>query len=171
MIRVITGNIVRFLILVGMQVFLFKNIGYYNLITPYPYIFFLLLLPFGIPNLGLYVLAFFTGLTVDMFYDTPGVNAAASVVLAWARIGFFALTLESENHEKYATPLLGEVPFRWFLPYLLLTAFLHHLTLYMLAVFSFSQFHYTLFSTVFSCIFTVLVILLFSLFLYRRKQR
>ena len=159
------------MVLVAMQVFLFKNIGYYNLISPYPYIFFLLLLPIGIPNLSLYVIAFLTGITVDAFYDTLGVNAAASVMLVLARIAFLRITLEAENHDKYATPMLGEVSFRWFLPYLLLTCFMHHLTLYLLATFTFRQFHYTLFSTVFSCIFTVLIMLVFSLLMFRRKKR
>lgn len=171
MIRVLLNNLLRFLVLVAMQVFLFKNIGYYNLVTPYPYIFFLLLLPIGIPNLNLYIIAFLTGLCVDIFYDTLGVNAAASVMLAWARIVFLKITLEAENHDKNTTPMLGEVSFKWFMPYILLTCFMHHLTLFMLAAFTFRQFHYTLFSTVFSCIFTVLIMLVFSLLIYRRKKR
>lgn len=171
MIRVFLNNGLRFLVLVAMQVFLFKNIGYYNLVTPYPYVLFLLLLPVGIPNLALYIIAFLTGITVDAFYDTLGVNAAAAVALAWMRIIFFRITLEAENHEANATPSLGEVSFKWFFPYILLTVFFHHFVLYMLTVFSFRLFHYTLFSTIFSCIFTVLIIMLFSLILYRRKQR
>lgn len=171
MIRVILNNGLRFLILIAMQVFLFKNIGYYNLATPYPYVLFLLLLPVGIPNIALYIIAFTTGIVVDAFYDSLGINAAACVVLAWMRIIFFRITLEAENHEGYATPVLGEVSLKWFIPYILLTVFFHHLTLYILTAFSFHLFHYTLFSTVLSCIFTVLIIILFSLILYRRKQR
>lgn len=171
MIRVLINNLLRFVVLLAMQVFLFKNIGYYNLVTPFPYIFFLLLLPIGISNFNLYIIAFLTGLSVDLFYDTLGVNAAAAVVLALTRIAFLKITLEAENHDKNTTPMLGEVSFRWFLPYILLTTFMHHLTLFMLATFTFRQFHYTLFSTIFSCIFTVLIMLVFSLLIYRRKKR
>lgn len=171
MIKILVHNSLRFLVLIALQVAMFKNIGYYNLISPYPYILFLLLLPLGTPNFLLYLIAFLTGMTVDAFYDTLGVHAAASVALAWTRIAFMQVTLEPDHHDKLATPLFGEVPFQWYLPYLLLTTFIHHLTLYMLAVFSFAQFHYTLFSTVFSCIFTVVIMLLFSLLLYRKKRR
>lgn len=171
MIKMFLHNALRFLVFVALQVVLFKNIGYYNLISPYPYVFFLLLLPIGTSNFLLYLIAFLTGMTVDAFYDTLGVHAAASVVLAWTRIAFMRITLEPDHHDKLATPLFGEVPFRWFLPYILLTTFTHHLAMYMLAVFSFVRFHYTLFSTVFSCIFTVIIMLLFSLLLYRRKRR
>lgn len=171
MIRVLLSNILRFVTLVGMQVFLFKNIGYYNLVSPYPYIFILLLLPIGISNYALFIIAFFTGLTVDVFYDTLGVHAGASVVLAWIRIMFLRITLEAENHKGLTTPRLGEVSFRWFMPYLLLTTFIHHLSLYMLATFTFRQFHYTLLSTILSCIFTMLIMLLFSMLIYRKKHR
>jgi hypothetical protein len=171
MIKVLVNNALRFLVLVVMQVFLFKNMGYYNLINPYPYVLFLLLLPFGIPNALLFAIAFFTGLTVDMFYDTLGVNAAASVTLALARISFLNITLEAENHDKMGTPLLGEVAFKWFLPYVVISTFTHHLVLYLLATFTFRQFHLTLFSTILSCIFTVLIILIFSLLFYKKKKR
>ncbi len=171
MAKLILYNTLRFVLLVGMQVFLFKNIGYYNLATPFPYILFLLLLPIGMSNLALFTVAFLTGLTVDAFYDTLGVHAAASVALAWVRTIFLGITLEADNHEKYATPMLGEVSFRWFFPYLWVTALAHHTVLFVLETFSFSHLHYTLLSIAISCIFTILIILLFSLVFYRKKRR
>lgn len=171
MAKLILYNALRFVVLAGMQVFLFKNIGYYNLAAAFPYILFLMLLPVGISNFALFLIAFLTGLTVDAFYDTLGAHAGASVALAWVRTIFLRITLEADNYEKYATPMLGEVSFRWFLPYAWLLAFVHHTVLYILEVFSFSQFHYTLISIVLSCIFTVIVILLFSLVFYRKKRR
>jgi|SRR5690554_7178833 len=171
MAKLILYNALRFVVLVGMQVFLFKNMGYYNIATPFPYILFILLLPVGISNLGLFVVAFLTGLTVDAFYDTLGAHAAASVALAWVRTIFLGITLEADNHEKYATPMLGEVSFRWFFPYLWVTALAHHAVLFVLETFSFAQFHHTLLSVAISCIFTVIIILLFSLVFYRKKRR
>lgn len=171
MTRPLIYNIVRFVVLVGMQVFLFQNMGYYNIATPFPYVLFLLLLPIGISNFFLFLIAFLTGLTVDAFYDTLGVHAAACVALAWVRTIFLRVTLEADNHEKYATPMLGEVALRWFLPYLLTTVLAHHTILYVLEVFSFTQFHYTLLSIGLSCIFTITIILLISLVFYRKKRR
>lgn len=171
MVKLLLYNILRFVVLVGMQAFLFKNTGYYNLSTPFPYILFILLLPIGISNFSLFCIAFFTGLTVDAFYDTLGVHAAACAALAWVRTIFLGVTLEADNHEKYATPMLGEVSFRWFFPYLWVTTLAHHTVLYTLEVFSFSQFLYTLISIILSCIFTVVIISLFSLVFYRKKRR
>lgn len=171
MAKVFSYNIARFFALVVLQVFLFKNIGYYNLATPFPYILFLLLLPVGIPNFILYCLAFITGITVDAFYDTLGVNTAACIALAWGRITFLRVTLQTDHYESYMTPLWGTVPFRWYFLYVVVLTTFHHLVLFLLEAFTFHQFHYTLIRILLSCIFTVIIILLFSLLFYRKKQR
>ncbi|WP_257656889.1 rod shape-determining protein MreD [Parapedobacter lycopersici] len=171
MAKLLLYNIIRFVALVVLQVFLFKNVGYYNLATPFPYILFILLLPVGIGNFTLYAIAFATGLVVDAFYDTPGINAAAAVALAWGRIIFMRITLQTDNYESYMTPAWGTVPFRWFFLYVLVLSLFHHGVLFLLETFTFHQFHYTLIRILLSCIFTVIIILLFSLLFYRKKQR
>src|SRR5690606_20000690 len=171
MAKVLSYNIIRFFVLVALQVFLFKNMGYYNLATPFPYILFMLLLPLGTPNFILYGLAFLTGITVDAFYDTLGVNAAACTALAWGRILFIRITLQSDQHENHMTPLPGTVPFRWYFLYVFVLILFHHSVLFMLETFTFHQFQYTITRILLSCIFTVVIILLFSLLFYRKKQR
>ncbi|WP_257668256.1 rod shape-determining protein MreD [Parapedobacter tibetensis] len=171
MAKLLSYNIVRFIALVILQVFLFKNIGYYNLATPFPYILIILLLPVGIPNFILYFLAFVTGITIDAFYDTLGVNAAACVALAWGRIMFLRITLQTDHYENYMTPSWGTVPFRWYFLYVFVLTLFHHAVLFMMETFTFHQFHYTIIRILLSCIFTVITILLFSLLFYRKKQR
>ncbi len=171
MAKILAYNLVRFVVLIALQVFLFKNIGYYNFATPFPYILFILLIPVGTPNFLLFLLAFLTGLTVDAFYDTLGVNAAACAALAWGRILLVRITLQTDHYENYITPLWGNVPFRWYFLYITTLTLFHHSVLFMMEVFSFHQFHYTLIRIFLSCIFTVVIILLFSLLFYRKKQR
>lgn len=171
MAKLLIENIFRFLILVMAQVFLFKNIGYYNLVATFPYILFILLLPITIPNSLLFVLAFLTGCTVDAFYDTLGVHAAACVTLAWVRIIFMDLTQIADNHEPMATPGMSEMSFRWFFIYTLVLTFIHHFVVYMLEIFSLKHLLPTLISIVFSCIFTAVLLLLFEFVFYRRKRR
>src|SRR5690606_38120588 len=137
--------------------------GYYNLATPFPYILFILLLPIGTPNFILYCLAFIIGITVDAFYDTLGVNAAACVALAWGRILFVRVSLQTDHYENYLTPMWGVVPFGWYFVYVSALTLFHHTVLFMVETFSFHQFHYTLIRIFLSCIFTVTIILLFSL--------
>ncbi|WP_028295566.1 hypothetical protein [Olivibacter sitiensis] len=164
-------NIIRFFLLLAVQVFLFKNVGYYNVATAFPYILFLLLLPLNIPNWLLYTISLATGIVVDMFYDTFGVHAAACCTLAFVRIIVMKLTVDYEAHETLATPGIGEMNFRWFFFYSSVLVLTHHLTLFMVEAFTFSNLHYTLISAFLSSIFTEVVILLFSLIFYRKTKR
>lgn len=159
------------MVLFILQVFLFKNIGYYNLATPFPYILIILLLPIGIPNLLLYTLAFLTGLCVDSFYDTMGIHAAACVAMAFFRIFFFKITLEVDLIDSFLTPMLGEMNFKWFFSFVLFSSLVHHTVLFLLETFNFQQLPYTLMSIGLSCIFTIIISLIFSLLFYKKKSR
>lgn len=115
--KVIIFNVIRFLVLILLQIALFKNIGYYNLVSFYPYILIIFLLPIGMPNLLLFTLSFLTGLTIDAFYDSLGLHAAACVALALFRIFFHKITLEVDMQESFNTPSLAEMGTKWFLSY------------------------------------------------------
>lgn len=169
--RVILNNLFRFFILVCLQVFLLKNIGYYNLASPFLYILFILLLPFKIPNALLFLLAFLTGLTVDVFYDTLGLNAAACTVLAFVRIIYISVTVQREGFDNEPEPSLGIMGFRWFIFYATILTFFHHLVLFTFETFRFSEFGYILIRTVLSSIFTVMLIILAEFIFFRKKVR
>ncbi len=168
---VVLLNLFRFVALIALQVVLFKNVGYYNLATPFPYILIIFLLPINIPNFILFLLAFATGLTVDAFYDSIGVHAAACVALAWFRIFFHKITLDVDAQNSFETPALGNMGSKWFLSYIAIGTVVHHIVLFHVEYFSFSNYLSTLLSILLSSIFTILLILLISLLVYRRKSR
>jgi rod shape-determining protein MreD len=169
--RVILVNLLRFVLLICLQVFLLKNMGYYNLAVPFVYILFILLLPFKIPNGLLFLLAFITGLTVDVFYDTLGLNAAACTVLAFVRIFFIKVTVQRDGFDNEPDPSLGIMGFRWFIFYAIILTFFHHLVLFSFEAFSFYEFGYTLLRVIFSSVFTVVLILLAEFMFFRKKMR
>jgi len=171
MIRTLVINILRFIVLVFIQVFLLKNITLYSFSTPYLYIMFILLLPFETPNVLLFILAFILGLTIDAFYDTPGLHAAACVVLALVRVMFISITVQKEGFDNEPEPTLSIMGFRWFLPYALVLTLFHHFFLFTLEVFSFSGIQYTIGRIISSSIFTVFLMLVSGLLFYRRKER
>src|ERR1700743_55302 len=142
--RVILVNLLRFILLVFLQVFLLKNITLYNLSTPYLYIMFILLLPFEIPNVLLFALSFILGLTIDSFYDTPGLHATACVLLAFVRVLFISITVQKEGFDNEPEPTLSIMGFRWFFTYTIMLTFIHHFFLFNLEVFRFSEIEYTL---------------------------
>lgn len=164
-------NTLRFILLLAIQIFLLKNIGYYNLSIPYLYILFILLLPFGIPNWFLFFLAFITGLTVDVFYDTLGLHALACSIMAFVRILFISLTVQRDGFDNEPEPRLGIMGFRWFLFYTIILAFFHHLILFTFETFRFSEIGYTLIRVIMSCLFTTILILITEFVFYRKKIR
>jgi hypothetical protein len=144
--------------------------AFYELSTPFIYVLFLLLLPFNTPNLLLYLLAFGTGLTLDMFYDTMGVHATACVVLAFVRISFIAISLNRDGHDE-PEPSLSYMGFQWFSLYAILCIISHHLVLYLLEAFKLTEIGYTLMRAGLSIIFTYLLILLVEFIFYKRTSR
>lgn len=169
--RVITINFIRFILLIATQVFLLKNIGYYNLSVPYLYILFILLLPFGIPNWLLFFIAFSTGITIDLFYDTLGLNAAACTFMAFVRILYISITVQRDGFDNEPEPSLGIMGFRWFLFYSLILTVSHHFILFTFESFKFSDLGYSLLRVLLSSIFTVILILITEFAFFRKKSR
>lgn len=169
--RIILINLVRFISLVFLQVFLLKNISLYSLSTPYLYILFILLLPFETPNVLLFLLSFILGLTIDAFYDTPGLHAASCVVLALVRVLFISITVQKDGFDNEPEPTLSIMGFRWFFTYALILTLAHHFFLFNLEVFRFDELEYTLTRFLFSSIFTVFLMLVSGLIFFRRKER
>ncbi|RYG13090.1 MAG: rod shape-determining protein MreD [Chitinophagaceae bacterium] len=167
--RVILINVFRWLVLLFVQIFLLRNMAFYNLSTPFIYVLFLLVLPFGTPNLLLYVIAFITGLTLDSFYDTLGVHTSACVALVFVRILFISVSLNREAIDE-PEPSLGNMGFKWFSLYAVLCTFVHHLILFFLEAFKLAEFGYTLGRTLLSVIFTLFTVLLVEFIFHNRKS-
>ncbi len=169
--RLLLANAVRFIALVFVQVFLLKNMGYYNLATPFLYILFLVLLPIEIPNWLLFLLAFGTGLTIDGFYDTLGIHAAACTVLALVRVLFIGVTVQRQGFDNEPDPGMGAMNFRWFFFYVSILTVFHHSTLFLLETFNLLEIQYTVVRIALSSAFTILLVLIYEFIFGRKKSR
>ncbi|NJM94722.1 MAG: hypothetical protein HC842_08725 [Cytophagales bacterium] len=85
MIRVYTNQILNFLGTVLAQVFIFKEMVLFGKAFCFIYLLFLLLLPFEVGPVLLMLIGLGTGLLVDLFYDSWGIHAAASVFVMFLR--------------------------------------------------------------------------------------
>lgn len=72
-----------FIGLVLLQVLILNNVHIAGYATPFLYIYLILKFESDVPRNALMLWAFFLGLAVDVFSDTPGMNAAATVLLAF----------------------------------------------------------------------------------------
>lgn len=150
---------VLFVVLVLIQVLLLNNIQISGLINPYIYILFILLLPFTVSGYFLLGMAFLLGITIDIFNNTPGIHAGATVFLGFIRPGIARLISSREFIEKGYTPNLKQLGFASFLKYTVIAVLAHHLVLFFAEAFSFGGFFETLLRYILSSIFSIVIIL------------
>lgn len=160
-------NLVRFFALLFLQVLLLNKINFLGYINPYLYIVFILIFPLSGNKALLIFLSFLLGLFVDIFSDSGGVHAAASVLIAYVRPLFlkFAFGVSYE----YNMVKLNKTPISERLVYISMMVFLHHIVLFSLEIFSVSHILILLKSTLFSGIFSI-VLILCTLMLFSRKN-
>jgi len=159
MIKDLGKYVIMFVVLVLIQVLILNNIQFSGLINPYIYILFILLLPFTIPGYLLLGLSFLIGLSVDIFSNTPGLHAGASVLLGFVRPGLARLITSREIIEKGNMPGMRQIGFASFLKYVTMAVLIHHLFLFYAESFSFGGFFETLLRTILSSIFSIVIII------------
>lgn len=168
MIKVLPRNIFRFVFLILLQVWVLNNIQFSGFINPYLYVLFILLLPFETPGWLVILLSFFLGLSVDMFTDTIGMHASASVFMGFARSYVLQSISPRDGYETGTYPRVYYYGILWFIKYALLLVFLHHLFLFTIEVFNFNTFHLVLLRTMLSTIFTTILVLLSQFIIFRK---
>lgn len=150
----------RFILLVLFQVTIFSYVNFLGFINPYPYIIFIVLYPLR-NNRNLFIfIAFLLGLSVDMFSDTGGIHAAASVFIAYIRPVISKFSFGALN-EVYSIKF-NNIEFLRRLTYVSLLVFTHHFVVFNLEVFNMGHILTSLKLTLFSGIFTIILILLIT---------
>ena len=147
-----------FIGLVLLQVLILNNVHIAGYATPFLYIYLILKFESETPRNALMLWAFFLGLTVDIFSDTPGMNAAATVALAFLRPTFLRLFVPRDKLENIVPSVksMGIVPF---LKYLVVSVFIHHAILLTIEFFSFAHIGTLLLRIVASTLLTVTCIM------------
>jgi hypothetical protein len=104
-----------------------------------------------------------------MFYDTAGMHAAATVFMAYIRPSVLKLFSPRDGYEFGTQPTVQYLGLPWFLSYASILISLHHLVLFYLEIFRFSEFFSTLFRVIISSIFTILLVVT-AQYLFNRKN-
>ncbi len=160
----------RFILLILVQVLLLSNIHFLGYLNPYIYLLFILTLPFETPRGVLLITAFALGLSVDIFSNSLGIHAGATVFAAYFRPNIISLITSRKEYEPGLEPSIADLGFQWFFTYTFILTFLHHLFLFLLEAFTFSGFFRTLAHSFNNALFTVLIIVLAQYIFYRKKK-
>ena len=156
-------TILSFLGLLLLQVLVCNNINFLGNLNPFVYVLFILLYPVTKNRLLFIFISFFLGFCVDMFLDSGGIHAAASVVIAYVRPLFlkFSFGAAYDYHSiKFSNTDLSQR-----IVYFLFLIVIHHLILFSLVLFDQNKIVLILQQALYSSIFTLIIsLLLTSLF-------
>ncbi|PLX03584.1 MAG: rod shape-determining protein MreD, partial [Marinilabiliales bacterium] len=128
MIKVFSRNILRFIFLLLLQVLVLDHINFGGFVNPYLFILFIILLPFETPNWLLLVIAFILGISIDIFNNSPGIQTAATLAMAYARPFLLKVISPRDGYEPGTFPRLYYYGFSWFFKYSVFMVLIHHFT-------------------------------------------
>nr|WP_319400810.1 rod shape-determining protein MreD [uncultured Carboxylicivirga sp.] len=164
MISYLPRYIFNFFFLTLIQVLVLNNIQFSGFVNPYLYVLFIITLPFETPGWLLLILAFISGFSVDIFSNTLGMHASATVFMAFFRPTILRAFAPRDDYQPGTIPNMAFYGPAWFLRYALILVLLHHLCLFFIEVFSITHFFSTLWRVLASTTFTMILIFLSQLF-------
>lgn len=126
-------NIFRLIVFILVQVYILDKIHLHRFVIPVLYYLFILWLPFSLSRISLLLIGFATGLSLDYFTNTPGLHAAACVLIAYARPFIINLLTPKDSAEfNYREPSPRAMGWTPYTVYAFVMTLLHHTYLYLL---------------------------------------
>lgn len=143
-----------FIGLILLQVLVLNNVHIAGYGTPFLYVYFILKFNSGTSRNALLLWGFLIGVLIDIFSNTPGMNAAATVLLAFVCPFFLRIFVPRDNLDIIVPSIstMGVFPF---FKYLLTCVFIHHLALFSVEFFSLASFTSLILSVLVSTLLTV----------------
>lgn len=151
---------ILFFVYVLVQVLLLRNLVLFNSAFCFLYIAFILLLPIELNTLVLMIIGFALGFAIDIFYDSMGLHAMATVLVAYVRNYWMATITPQGGYDSGSSATIGSNGLQWFIVYTMPLIFIHHVILFFVEASGFALFWYTMLKIVASLMFTMTVIVL-----------
>lgn len=162
------SNIIRFIALVLLQVLICNQMNFLGSISPYIYVLFILIYPVKNNRLSFILISFVLGILIDVFMDTGGAHAAASVTIAYMRPVFlkfsFGAAYEYQAIKFNDADLLPRVI------YFTLLILIHHFILFILIIFDNSKAGMVVSNALSTGLFTLFLALTLTT-LFSRKEK
>ncbi|WP_020597387.1 hypothetical protein [Spirosoma panaciterrae] len=162
--REIVSTVLLFLLYLVLQIVLVRNLVLFDYAFCFVYIACILLLPNETSLTWLLLIAFVTGIVVDTFYNTLGMHAAATVLMAYSRPFIVRAQIDVPGIESRIEFSLKELGTGAFFRYVAILALIHHTALFFIEASSLSLIIPTLIRVIASTFFTTLSIVLIQFF-------
>ncbi|SFD77474.1 hypothetical protein [Spirosoma endophyticum] len=162
--REILSTTLLFVLYLALQILLVRNVVLFDYGFCFIYIACILLLPNEISRTWLLIIAFATGLIVDTFYNTLGMHAAATVLMAYCRPLIVRAQIDVPGVESRIQFSLRELGVGPFFRYVFLLTLIHHTALFFIEASSLALLIPTLIRIGASTLFTTVSIVLIQFF-------
>jgi rod shape-determining protein MreD len=162
------NNSLRFLALVLLQVLVLNQINLFGYLNPMPYVVWVLLFPVRKNKSPLLILSFLLGLSIDFFLDSGGINAAATLFIAFIRLPILKIVLKKTDFD-YLLFNLRAISFGKALLFISLLTFIHHFIIFSLEYFSLNSFTTIISNTILTSVFTIIISIL-GIILFTKKK-
>jgi hypothetical protein len=123
---------------------------------------FILLLPISIPNWLIVLIGFTVGLSVDFFYDSIGIHAAACTFLGFVRSGILELIKPNNDYAEFSSPTKKRYGIGWFLLYVSISLLAFLLFYFSVEAYTFVYWKEILIKTGSSFVFSFLIIMIYQ---------
>lgn len=163
MVSVLVNNIGRFFLLILLQSLILNEINLGVYLNIYLYVLFIILLPFETPGWILLPVCFMLGMAIDISLNTMGLHTSAATFAAFARPLVLRILKPREGYDMNASPGLFSMGFNWFVSYSLIMVFIHHVWLFFIEAFRFSDVFFIFLKVLSSLVLNVFLILLAQL--------
>lgn len=163
-------NILRFSFFILLQVTIIRHLDLGIYFNAFLFIGAILMLPLHLNKTLVLIIAFATGLVIDMFYNTMGMNAAACTMMAYCRPWALRIYAPVGDYNAGTTATIGSMGMRWMLSYAATLIFIHHFILFYLEVFSLHSFFTTLLKVILSGVLTLILFLITQSLFFRQSE-
>ncbi len=161
----VLSNGIRFVVLVLVQGLLLKRVefggAFFEYIHLILYPVFIILLPLRTPTTLVIGLSFLIGISVDLFYWSLGVHAAAATATGFMRQGLLAVIQPRGGYNLLYSPSKKRMGAPWFFRYASFVMLFHLFYYFSVEAFTFVYIKDILLDTVVSFVFSMIILMMY----------
>lgn len=157
--------------LLVLQVLVLKYFVLFGLGFCFLYVMFLLFLPYEMGNSGLMLIGLIVGLIVDLFYNTLGIHAAASVFIMFIRPFWLKANKPRSGYEVNSLPTIMNYGLGWFITYALPLIIMHALMVFLIESGSSQLIGLAIVKTLFTGVISLVFMVAIQYLFYNKTKR
>ncbi|MBQ8939433.1 MAG: hypothetical protein IJ047_04345 [Paludibacteraceae bacterium] len=161
-----TKQIGRYILVMALQVLLFDQLQLLGACHPYIYVLCLLMMPITLPHSIDMILGAIAGIIMDIFCNSLGVHTAACILVMFIR-PYLIGAIVSDKDRLNEQINLHTIGMEALVKYVVIMVLIHHLTIFLLAAWSWHHIGFVALETIVSSTVTILIIIGYNALKYR----